>query len=333
MSSPLAEAAAAIDYPDNGAAHRTRLRQHELLLPPGSLGELDELAVWAAGVQASVPPGEFEAAAVVVVGAEHGIAAAGVSATTAADSGRLLDRLGAGSAPVHGIAAGLPVQLLDTRDWAIATPSGRIDVADALSADDVAVAIAHGMRCADELAAAGVELILADTAGAGASTPAAALISVITDTEPVRVVGRGSGIDDAAWIRKVAAVRDARRRAMPHRGNVTALLGTAGGADSAALTGLIVAAARRRVPVLLGGLPACAAALVAQLVAPRVVRWLLAGQDSDDPGHRLALHRLAVPVVQHSRVQVEQGIGPVLALPTLRDATRLYRGPVADPAG
>ncbi len=323
MSSPFAVAVEEIDYPDADAAHRARLRQLELRLPAGSLGLLDELAVWAAGAQGLCPPTPFERARLVLLAADHGIAANQVSAYPTGATADLVSLIDAGQAPVNALAAGVPVRVVDTSGWNIAVPSGRIDVEDAFSDTDVQQLLEHGMRLADELIDGGCDLILLDTIGVASSTPAAVLVSVLTDTEPVRVVGRGSGVDDAGWIRKTAAVRDARRRAWPHRHSAEQLLAIAAGADSAAAAGLIVQAARRRTPVLLGGLAACAGALVAQLAAPRVVRWLAVGQLSPDVGHELAIRRLGLSPIEELGVSLDQGVGPLLALPTLRAATRL----------
>ncbi|HEU5268585.1 MAG TPA: nicotinate-nucleotide--dimethylbenzimidazole phosphoribosyltransferase, partial [Jatrophihabitans sp.] len=204
--------------------------------------------------------------------------------------------------------------------------SGRIDVEDALDPDQVAAALEAGMAVADEEIATGAELLLAGNLGMAAGTPSAALVAVLTDTEPARVIGRGDGIDDAGWIRKCAAVRDARRRAWPHRNDPYRLLAVAGGADLAALTGLLVRAACRRVPVLLDGLVPCAAGLIAQLACPRAVRWWLAGQQSDDPAHELALRRLGLTPVLRLGVQLDEGVGALLALPVLRAATRALAG-------
>ncbi|HEX2902947.1 MAG TPA: nicotinate-nucleotide--dimethylbenzimidazole phosphoribosyltransferase [Jatrophihabitans sp.] len=323
MTSPFAEAVEQIDYPDSDAAHRLRLAIDASAVPSGALGRLGELAAWAAGVQGSCPPSGFERATLVVVAAEHGIARSGVSAYPLEHTARLAHLITAGDAPVQRITGAPRVRLVDTARWPVRSPSGPIDREDALSLEETRLLLEHGMAVADELVDSGCDLVLADTIGVGSGTPAAVLISVLTDTEPVRVVGRGTGIDDATWIRKAAAVRDARRRAWRYRGSAEHLLATAGGADTATLTGLIVQAARRRTPVLLGGLPSLAAALVAQLAVPRIARWLAVGQAVSDPGHELALRRLGLVPLQDLAVTMDGGVGPALALATLRAATTL----------
>jgi nicotinate-nucleotide--dimethylbenzimidazole phosphoribosyltransferase len=322
-------AAAAVDDPDPAATHAARLRQQQLVPPSGALGMLAELAVWAAGVQGRCPPTGFGSTRAVLFAADHGIAGAGVAGEGRPSTEQLVRLIAAGRAPVTALAAGTPVRVVDV-GMATETPSayrirrssGRIDVEDALSPDEAAAAVAAGMTVADEEIEAGAELLAVGSLGVAASTPAATLVAVLTDTEPVRVIGRGDGIDDAAWIHKCAAVRDARRRAWPHREDPIRLLAVAGGTELAALTGLLVRAASRRVPVLLDGLVACTAALTAQLACPRVVRWCVAGQLSGEPAHELALRRLGLTPVLRLGVELDQGAGALLALPVLRAATR-----------
>ncbi len=165
--------------------------------------------------------------------------------------------------------------------------SGRIDREDALTADEAERAFAVGRALADEEVDAGADLLVPASLGVGATTPAATLVAALTGTEPVAVIGRGSGIDDAGWMRKAAAVRDALRRARPHVRDPLALLRVAGGADLAALTGFCLQAALRRTPVLLDGLVVGAAALVADELAAGARDWWLLAQRSPDPAMTL----------------------------------------------
>lgn len=323
----------AVTEPDRAAEHAARLHAERLAVPAGSLGMLEELGVWAAGVQGRWPPGPFAAARTVLFAADHGIAEAGVAPADAPSTARLAELVVAGRAPVNAVAAGLPVRVVDVAmagepagSGSAGRRSGRIDAEDALSPDELATALATGSTVADQEIEAGAELLLAGNLGTAASTPASALVAVLTDTEPIRVIGRGDGIDDPTWIRKCAAVRDARRRAWPHRDDPYRLLAVAGGADLAALTGFLVQAASRRVPVLLDGLVPCTAALLAQLACPPVVRWCLVGQQSGEPAHELALRRLGLTPVLRLGVELDQGVGALLALPVLRAATRLLAG-------
>jgi nicotinate-nucleotide--dimethylbenzimidazole phosphoribosyltransferase len=321
-----------IDYPDADAEQAARLRQDQLTKPAGALGVLEELSVWAAGVQGRCPPHPFERTRVVVFAGDHGIAAAGVSAYPAEVTAQMVANIAAGGAAVNVLAAaaGAGVRVLDLSVAADTDPavsgykvrrsSGRIDREDALSPDETERALAAGAAVADAEIDSGAQLLIAGDMGIGNTTPASVLISVLTGVEPIKVVGRGTGIDDAGWIRKCAAIRDARRRAWPHREDPARLLATAGGADLAAMTGFLLQAALRRTPVLLDGLVVSAAALVAQLANPRVVHWLRAAHLSAEPAHELALRRLELVPILQLGMRLGEGTGALVALPVLRAA-------------
>src|SRR5262249_38674588 len=129
--------------------------------------------------------------------------------------------------------------------------SGAIHLRDALTDVEVAQALSAGVAIADEEIDQGADLLIAGDMGIGNTTPAAVLIAALTGTEPVGVVGRGSGIDDAGWMRKTAAIRDALRRARPVVPDPVVLARTVGGADIAAMAAFLAQAALRRTPVIL----------------------------------------------------------------------------------
>ncbi|CAO0828660.1 Nicotinate-nucleotide--dimethylbenzimidazole phosphoribosyltransferase OS=Streptomyces microflavus OX=1919 GN=cobT PE=3 SV=1 [Streptomyces microflavus] len=146
-------------------------------------------------------------------------------------------------------------------------------------------------------------------------------------TEPAARGGAGAdggaGIDDLAWMRKCAAIRDALRRARPVLGDQLELLATVGGADLAAMTGFLLQSAVRRMPVILDGVVAAACALVAQRAAFRAPDWWLAGQVSGEPAQAKALDRMALtPLLDHG-VTVGEGAGALLALPLVQAAAAL----------
>jgi nicotinate-nucleotide--dimethylbenzimidazole phosphoribosyltransferase len=183
--------------------------------------------------------------------------------------------------------------------------------------------VAVGRELADEEVDSGADLLVAGAVGVGATTPASALVAAITGVEPVAVVGRGSGIDDDAWMRKAAAIRDTLRRARPHVRDPLALLRVAGGVDLAVLAGFLLQAAVRRTPALIDGLVAGAAALVADELAPGARAWWLLGQRSPEPAMALAAEHLELPPLLDLGVRLEDGTGALTAVPLLSMAARL----------
>jgi len=326
--------AADIDWPDHNAERAARARQASLTKPKGSLGRLEELAAWVAAAQGKCPPSDFARARVIVFAGDHGVASAGVSAYPPEVTAQMVANILAGGAAVNVLArvAGASVRVVDIAVDADTPPevarhkvrrsSGRIDREDALTAEELAAAIRAGVAIADEEIDGGADLLIAGDLGIGNTTPAAALISALTSTEPIKAVGRGSGIDDDGWMRKAAVVRDARRRAWPARNEPADLLRIAGGADLAAMTAFLLRASARRTPVLLDGAVVAAAALVAYEVTPKAASWWRAGHRSAEPAHALALRRLDLEPILELSMRLGEGTGALLALPVVRAAVR-----------
>jgi nicotinate-nucleotide--dimethylbenzimidazole phosphoribosyltransferase len=326
--------AALVDHPDDAAAQAARARQARLIKPPGALGRLEELSVWVAAAQGRCPPRDFARPRVVVFAGDHGVARAGVSAYPPEVTGQLLAAFLGGGAAASVLAdlAGATVRVLDLAvdadtpaeliTYKVRRGSGSIDREDALTAAEAAQAFAAGVAVADEEVDGGADLLIPADLGVGNTTPAAVLIAAVADAEPVQVIGRGSGIDDAGWMRKIVAIRDALRRARPVVADPLGLLAAVGSADLAAASGFLVQAAVRRTPVILDGVVGGAAAMVAREVAPDASRWWLAGHRSAEPAHRIALERLGLEPLLDLGIRLGEGAGALVALPLLRAAVR-----------
>ncbi|MBI2701877.1 nicotinate-nucleotide--dimethylbenzimidazole phosphoribosyltransferase [Mycobacterium gordonae] len=327
---------APVSPPDPDAQAAARARQDTLTKPRGALGRLEDLSVWVAACQGQCPPRQFERARVVVFAGDHGVARSGVSAYPPDVTRQMVVNIAAGGAAINALAevAGVTVRVVDVAvdcdehliaasdkfSDKIRRASGDIAVEDALSDDETARAIAAGQQIADDEVDAGADLLIAGDMGIGNTTPAAVLVAALTTTEPVAVIGFGTGIDDAAWSRKTAAVRDALYRAHPIAGDPVALLRCCGGADFAAMAGFLGQAAVRRTPVLLDGMAVTAAALVAERLAPGARQWWQAGHRSTEPGHTLALSALELEPIVDLRMRLGEGTGAAVALPVLRAA-------------
>jgi nicotinate-nucleotide--dimethylbenzimidazole phosphoribosyltransferase len=323
-----------IATPDTAVEAQARARQETLTKPSGALGRLEDLSVWVAACQGVCPPRQFERPRVVVFAGDHGVTAAGVSAYPAEVTAQMVANFDAGGAAINVLAelAGAGVRVVDVAVDAdaplspsigmhkVRRGSGNIAVEDALSADETDAAIEAGRKIADEEVDEGADLLIAGDMGIGNTTAATTLIAALTNSEPVAVVGRGTGVDDAGWARKTAAIRDALFRARAVRSDPVALLRVCGGADLAAMAGFVAQAAVRRTPVLLDGVVVTAAALVADRLAPGAKQWWQAGHLSTEPAHALALQQLALEPIVDLRMRLGEGTGAAIALPFLRAA-------------
>ncbi len=327
--------------PPDPQARRDALARHEQLAKPaGSLGRLEKLGVWASGCQGTCPPHPFVRPQVVVFAGDHGIAAYGVSAYPSEVTQQMVNNFLRGGAAVNVLAAaaGAAVRVVDVAvdcdpatvagaplltKHKIRRGSGAINQQDALTDAEVIQALGAGVAIADEEVDRGADLLIAGDMGIGNTTPAAVLVAALMEQEPVAVVGRGSGIDDAGWMRKVAAIRDALRRARLVVSDPIALARTAGGADIAAIAGFLAQAAVRRTPVILDGLVVGAAAMLAEELAPEARRWWVAGHCSTEPAHVLALDHLELKPILDLAMRLGEGSGAVAALPLVQMAVRV----------
>lgn len=332
MTAPdIAGYAAKIELPD-----QTSRAAAKVALDQSRLGRLGDLGAWLAGCQGRFPPGPITQPRLVIFAADHGIATAGVSAYPVGTTAKRARLIASGGDATGVLAAelGVSVQVIDigvnedlgtevNGSYKIRRGSGRIDGEDALTDDQAAAAFDAGGKVADAAVDTGTDLLLVGTVGVAATTPASALIGVLTTSDAAAVTGRGSGIDDRAWMRKCAAVRDAMRRARPVLSDRLRLLAVAGGADLAAVTGFLLEAAVRRTAVVLDDVTVSASALVAQRIAYRAPQWWLAGQSTAEPANQRALERLALTPATDFGTSLGAGVGALLAIPALRAATAL----------
>ncbi|MFL6182547.1 MAG: nicotinate-nucleotide--dimethylbenzimidazole phosphoribosyltransferase [Actinomycetes bacterium] len=321
--------------PDADVQAEAVARQTILTKPTGALGRLENLSAWVAAVQGECPPHAFDRVRVVIFAGDHGVAASGVSAYPPEVTAQMVQNFLAGGAAVNALARtlGASVRVVDmsvsvdipgvpedvTRHKVRHT-SGNIAREDAATLQETEAAFAAGMAIADEEVDTGADLLIPGDMGIGNTTPAAALIGLLSSRDAAAVTGRGTGIDDEAWIRKAAAVRDAMRRGRSKRSEQMQLLATVGGPDFAAMTGFLLQAAVRRSPVVLDGLVSGACAMVAHRVAYRAAAWWQAGHRSVEPAHEFVLNRLQLEPLLDYQLRLGEGTGALLAVPLLRAA-------------
>ncbi|GAB11824.1 nicotinate-nucleotide--dimethylbenzimidazole phosphoribosyltransferase [Gordonia araii NBRC 100433] len=335
-----AELFPAVTPPDPAAAAAARDRQLRLTKPPGSLGRLEEVGIWVAACQGTSPPRPIASPTVVVFAGDHGVAApdsdgGSVSAFPQAVTAQMVANFLAGGAAVNVLArrAGASVRVEDISVAADTAPevsrhkvcrgSNDLRVTDAITLAQARQGVAAGRAVVDELVDSGVDLLIAGDMGIGNTTPASIVVGLFTHEEPVVVVGRGTGIDDAGWIRKTAAIRDGMWRGRKVIDDPLSLVAAVGGADFAAMAGFLAQAAVRRTPVILDGVVITAAALVADELAPGASEWWVAGHVSAEPAHKLALRRLGLTPLLDLDMRLGEASGALAALPLVTAATDL----------
>ncbi|MEV0723916.1 nicotinate-nucleotide--dimethylbenzimidazole phosphoribosyltransferase [Micromonospora purpureochromogenes] len=349
---------AAIGPLDEPAMAAARDLQARLTKPAGSLGALEELSVRLAGLAGACPPPLPEPAAVAIFAGDHGVHAQGVTPWPQEVTAQMIANFLAGGAVVNafarqagasvtvvdvGVATPLPVDPDATDDPAVGprlvaanVRRGTRDmtVTAALTREEARAALETGIRIAGDLVDAGAGILLTGDMGIGNTTPSAALVAALTGTDPAEATGRGTGVDDETYRRKVGVVRTALDRHRPDRADPLGVLAAVGGLEHAALAGLILGAAARRVPVLLDGVIAASAALVAAALAPDAVGAMVAGHRSAEPGATVALRHLGLDPLIDLGLRLGEGTGALLALPVVTGAVRvLHEVATFDSAG
>lgn len=314
------------------AAPDPRVRAEALAAAGSGLGRLRELGAWVAACQGVFPPAPLERCRVVVFAGDHGIAQRGVSILPPGHSVEQASSTagGAGAVNVLARAAGASVRVVDVSldhdasgDERVSRSSGSIDVEDAMTAEQFARAEEVGRRVADQEIDAGADLLVPGDLGVGNTTVAAAVLGAFTRTEPVAVVGPGSGLDDELWKIKVGAIRDAMFRVRTLVSEPEEILRRIGSPDMVALAAFIAQAAARRTPVLLDGAPVTVAAFLAERLSPGTKEWCQAGQLTPEPAHLIALQALELTPLVALDMNAGQGAGALAALPLVKVAAEL----------
>jgi nicotinate-nucleotide--dimethylbenzimidazole phosphoribosyltransferase len=328
--------------PDVSAVHRDAafVRQCELTKPAGALGRLEVLAIELAGLQHAERPRAARAPIIVFAG-DHGIVAQGVSAYPQEVTIAMMANFAAGGAAISVLARelGSSLEVVDAGTLA-ETPMPGI-VTDkpcrgsrdfsreaALDAKDVAFAFDCGRRAVARAAAAEPDILILGEMGIGNTTSAAAVAAALLGADPDVITGSGTGLGAAGRERKARIVAAALARHGLEACNVTAeeILCAVGGLEIAAVTGAIIAAAQRRVPILVDGFIVSVAALAASRINPSCRPYLIFSHRSAEQGHRLVLDALDAWPLLDLDLRLGEGSGAALALPVLRLACALHNG-------
>ncbi len=302
--------------PDEATRDAVAARAESVLRPTGALARLDEVAAWLAAWQRTERPAVRTPHAVVFA-ADHGVAAAGVSAYPAGVTVAMLDALEKGAATSAAMAKAIGVEL-DVVDVGVARPTGDLRIEPAMDAKRFDEAVRAGVEAVDRAATAGADLLVFGEMGIGNTTAAAAVVATLFDEPAAEWCGRGTGLDDAGVARKVAAVEACRARVRAVTEDAIQILREAGGAELAAIAGATVAARRRSIPVVLDGYVVTAAVAPLASVRADALGHVVAGHRSAEAGHGRLLERLGLEPLLTLDLRLGEGTGALAAVPLVQ---------------
>ena len=317
---------------------KAQARLDQLTKPLGSLGRLEELAAWYVAVREELLP-TIRKKMVVIFAGDHGVVEEGVSAYPQEVTFQMVANFVQGGAGINVLArhVGAEVQVVDIgvkHDFTgmpglisrkVAAGTRNLAREAAMSPAETEAAIVCGIELARENIAAGADVLATGEMGIGNTTPAAALAAAFTGKTAAEVTGRGTGVDDAGYQRKIEVIDRALALHQPDPQDPLGVLAKLGGLEIAGLTGLILGAAAARRPVMVDGFIATAGALVATKMCPAVKDYLQAAHQSAEYGHQIMLADLGLRPLLHLEMRLGEGTGAALGMSLLEAGLKIYR--------
>jgi len=323
----LNETCARITAADRAVALAAQQRLDEKTKPRRSLGALEDLACRIAAIRGTAAPALSEKA-IVVMGADHGVAEEGVSAYPQAVTRQMLLNFAQGGAAINVLArhAGAHVVVVDMgvkeplpphpiiRSHRVGPGTDNFTRGPAMSRAAAVAAVETGIEIAEQLSCDGITLLGVGDMGIANTTSASALTAVLAGASPAAVTGRGTGIDDAQLQHKIDVIERALRINDPDSTDALGVLAALGGFEIAGLVGVMLGGAAHHVPVILDGFITGAAALAAVRLAPHAADYLIASHRSVELGHRVVLDALGLRPLLDLDLRLGEGTGAALAM-------------------
>ncbi len=313
---------------DNNLLSLTQKHLDNLTKPPGSLGRLEDLVLWAVQVSGKYPP-QRPQKILFTFAADHGVTDEGVSAYPKAVTAQMVLNFLNGGAAINVLArhAGLVLRIVDMGvDYdfekhpklihkKINAGTQNMALGPAMSRDEAISSIRVGIQLAQEVAQSD-QMILLGTGemGIGNTTASSAITSVLTGASVDAVTGRGTGIANEALANKRKVIQKALDGNQPNRDDAIDVLQKVGGFEIGGIVGLILGGASERLPIVIDGFISTAAALIAVALKPEVKSYLLAAHQSAEPGHQIALASLGLDPLLSFDMRLGEGTGAALAM-------------------
>lgn len=323
----LSSTIAAIKPLDQGAMAGARARQDVLTKPQGSLGRLEELAIQLAGIQGRSLP-QVKHRAVITMAADHGVVGEGVGNWPQEVTTQMVHNFLQGGAAINVLARhvgariivvdiGVAAELDSNRQLVsrkVAPGTRNMTLGPAMTFEQAVTAVETGIEILSTEAARGLDIVATGDMGIGNTTASSAICAVITGKPVAAVTGRGTGIDDQRLAHKVAVIEKALDVNHPDREQPLDVLAKVGGFEIGGLAGVMLAAAARRIPVVIDGFISGAAALIACGLSTGLSDFLIAGHVSAESGHRLLLQHLGLKPLLDLEMRLGEGTGAALGI-------------------
>ncbi len=321
---------------DRRAAEQAQKRLDSLTKPPGSLGILEHLAVQMASIQGKTIA-VVGKKVVMVMAADHGVVDEGVSAFPQEVTPQMVLNFLNHGAAINVLAnhtdarvvvtdvgiKGEPIEHAELNIRKVRQGTRNMAKEAAMTEEEAVAAVEVGIEMVNNEIDNGATLIATGEMGIGNTTPSAAILACLTGNEIEQITGRGTGVDDKGLKRKQEAIKKALEVNKPDASQPLDVLRKVGGLEIAALTGVILGAAARKVPVVIDGFISTAAALVAYKLNNYSKNYMIASHLSQEPGHRIMLEEMDLKPTLHLDLRLGEGTGAVLAFNLIEAAVKI----------
>ncbi|ACI20514.1 nicotinate-nucleotide--dimethylbenzimidazole phosphoribosyltransferase [Thermodesulfovibrio yellowstonii] len=313
-------------------------RLNNLTKPQGSLGRLEEIASRVVAIYEDAMP-EIKKKAVLVFASDHGVTEENVSAYPKEVTAQMVFNFLRGGAGINVLArhAGADVLVVDVGvdyDFSeinglikkkVVKGSGNIAKGYALSRDDAIKSVDIGIELVRECYSRGYNLFATGEMGIGNTTVSSAVVSVLTNSDVEEVTGRGTGIDETTFKRKVEVIKRAIEINKPDASDPIDVLAKVGGPEIGAIAGVVLGCASLRVPVIVDGFISTAGALIAYCINPLVKDYIFASHNSVEKGHKKALDFMGLKPLLDLNLRLGEGTGATLAMTVIEASLKIYR--------
>jgi len=323
----ISQTIAGIKPLDKKATEQARIRQDSLTKPRGSLGQLETLSIQVAGIKGNLRPRIVHKVIFTLAG-DHGVTKEGVSAYPSEVTPQMVYNFLRGGAGINVLAKQIGGRVVvadlgvasalephpDLKIKKVAVGTRNMTEGSAMSKEDTIRSIEAGIDLVEEDLTKGIDILGTGDMGIGNTTASSAITAAITGADVVRVTGRGTGLDDDGWERKVEMIEKALAINRPDPKDAIDVLSKVGGFEIGGIAGVILAGARYRIPVVIDGFISGAAALIATTLSPEVKPYLIASHQSAEQGHRVLLEYLGLKPLLNLDLRLGEGTGAALGI-------------------
>jgi nicotinate-nucleotide--dimethylbenzimidazole phosphoribosyltransferase len=312
---------------DKKAMEEATIRQDNLTKPQGSLGQLESVSIQIAGIKGNPRPRVIRKVIFTLAG-DHGVTRDGVSAYPSEVTPQMVYNFLRGGAGINVLARHIGARVVvadlgvasllerhpNLKDRKVAMGTRNMAAGPAMSREEATRSIEAGIELVEEELSKGVDILGTGDMGIGNTTASSAITAAITGADVAAVTGRGTGLDDKGWEKKVKVIKKALEINRPDPKDAIDVLSKVGGFEIGGIAGVILAGARHRIPVVIDGFISGAAALIAAALSPEVKPYVLASHQSAEQGHRVLLEYLGLKPLLNLDLRLGEGTGAALGI-------------------